>query len=167
MERQEWLESAKQRFGFATWPRRAGEAVQSRTSGFTLDVTPLADMWCFERRMPYGDGGYADYFQSVDMPQHRIMARVIEYPSYDTALLAMLEEVSLSMAATLPRLDTLGIKIGDIGFTGYETTPTRIVFVRHNVFLDVRSIGEEPVSVIDFAKFADQQVQEAVAASHS
>jgi hypothetical protein len=157
MEPQVWLDAAKERFGFETWPRRLGAAALSRTSGFALNLQTGLDGWILERRLPHGDGGYADYFQQTGNAQHRVIVRVIEYPNHEAALEALLHLLSDSMAVTLPRHDA----VGDVAFRGHGDLVTTLFFVRHNVLVDIRSIGDEPVSVLPFAALADAQIQAA------
>lgn len=161
MDNQVWLEGAKQRFDFNAWPCPSEKSAQFRTKGFSLNIKHIAETWHLERRIPYGDNGYADYFENVENDKYRIMVRVSEYSSHDKARLALLNEISFSTAMTLPRLDSLGIEVGDVGFTGHGDIPTSIVFVRHNILVDIRSIGEEPISVMEFSQLVDNNIQDA------
>jgi len=155
---QDWIEGARKRFGFDTWPRPSEKNAQLSARHVSLDAGKMAETWHRETRIPWGDTGYADYFESVKNNRHRIMVRVSEYRSHDDARMALLKEVSVSSAVTLPRLDARGIPIGDVGFTGHGDMDTGIIFVRNNILVDVRSIGEEPVSVAEFAKVMDNYI---------
>ncbi len=162
MTDQAWLDAAKDRFDFATWPRRTGAAAEARTRGLALIELPDID-WVFERRVAHGAQTYTDYFREVSRPEHRIMVRVTELEDHEAALLALLELLSHSMAVTLPRLGGPDSRsdepdVGDVAFRGYGELITAVFFVRHNVLGDVRSIGDEPVSVVSFATVTDRQI---------
>lgn len=159
MDAQAWFDAAKERFAFQTWPRRLGAAALPRTRGFALNLQAGIDDWILERRVPHGDGGYADYFQQTGNARHRIMVRVIEYSSHEVALEALLHLLSMSMAVTLPRLEAGDV--GDVAFRGHDDLVTTLFFVRHNVLIDIRSIGDEPVSVLALAAVVDAQIQAA------
>ncbi|WP_139809891.1 hypothetical protein [Sphingomonas azotifigens] len=152
------LDGAKKRFGFETWPRRVGAEAEPRTRGLALTVADGIGAWVLERRLPYGDGGYADYYQETGRPQHRVMIRVTEHADHDEALQVLLELLSMSMAVSLPRFKERGGGIGDIAFTGHDDLISVLFFVRHNVLIDLRSIGDEPVSVRSFADVVDGQI---------
>ncbi|MBY0578540.1 MAG: hypothetical protein K2P57_05790 [Burkholderiales bacterium] len=162
MDRQAWLDGVKQRFGFDTWPRRTGAMALSRTQGFVLNSGTWADTWVLEQRLPHGDSGYADYFHHTENSNQRIMVRISEYSSHEAALEAMLSILSQSMTVTLPRLDERGVMVGDVGFCGYGEDIHSLVFVRHNILIDIRSIGDQAVAVVDPAKQVDAQIQTAV-----
>ena len=161
MDNQEWLEGAKQRFDFKAWSHYSEKNAQFHVQGFNLNIKHMAETWHLERRLPYGDNGYADYFESVKNDKHRVMVRISEYHDHDEARLALLKNISFSSAITLPRLDKLGMEIGNVGFTGYSGTHTSIIFVRYNVLVDVRSIGEESISILDFAREVDNKIKNA------
>lgn len=158
MKMKEWLNGARQRFGFDAWPRPSEKNAQIRVMKLSLDPGQIDENWRLEQRLPWGDTGYADYFQSVKNARHRIMVRISEYPTHDEARLALLKEISSSSAVTLPRLDERGIMIGDVGFTGHGDVSTGILFVRYNILVDVRSIGEESLSVEEFARLIDNYI---------
>lgn len=156
MDQTALIEAAKARFDFDAWPRLVGVEAARRTTGFVLDLRSSFTGWAMERRIAHGDRGYADYFQEVPEPEHRVMVRVTEHASHDAALLALLELLSGSMVVSLPRLDDL--LIGDVTFCGHDEQVNALFFVRHNVLIDTRSIGDAPVSVLPFARLVDQQI---------
>lgn len=165
MDTKSWIESAKQRFAFDAWPKLAETAARTRTRGFVLNHEKFAEIWTHEQRIPHGDTGHADYFHHARQPGERIMIRLSEYPGHQEALEAMLSILSESMAVTLPRLDERNMEIGDIGFCGHEEELRSLIFVRHNVLVDIRSIGDPPVSVVEMAKQVDEQIR--AASTHS
>lgn len=158
MKMQDWLKDARQRFDFDAWPRPSEKNAQICVRQLSLDLRQTAEDWQLEQRLPWGDSGYADYFRSAKNDRHRIMVRISEYSTHDEARLALLEEISHSSTMTLPRLDEKGIMIGDVGFTGHGDTTTGIIFVRCNILVDVRSIGEESLSVEEFARLIDNYI---------
>ncbi|WP_440947632.1 hypothetical protein ACSAZL_05010 [Methanosarcina sp. T3] len=158
MDTKVWLEGAKKRFNFDAWPL-SEEILKLQIRDLSLDVKQMAETWNLERHLPYGNKGYVDYYKSAENKKHRIMVSISEYLSSQDAYLALLKEISFSSARTLPRLDQLGIDIGDVGFTGYGNIYVSIIFVRHNVLADVRSIGDESFSVIEFAKEIDNKIK--------
>jgi|GEM_PF-2254277 len=158
MNMQDWYEGARKRFGFDAWPRPSREDAQFHARQMSLDLKEVEATWHREQRIPWGHKGYADYYEERENGRHRIMVRVSEYPSNDEARMALLREISFSMAVTLPRLDERAIWIGDIGFTGHGEVDTGIIFVRHNMLVDVRSIGDEALSVREFAGAVDNFV---------
>jgi len=162
MTDQAWLEGAKKRFDFEAWPRRVGAAAELRTRGLALFEVP-SENWVFERRVAQDARVYTDYFHEAAHPEHRIMVRVSELEDHGAALAALLELLSHSMAVTLPRFGgsdgrTEEPKVGDVAFRGHSELVTVVFFVRHNVLGDVRSIGDEPVSVLPFATVVDRQI---------
>jgi len=162
MTDQALLDGARERFDFETWPRRTGAEAAIRTRGLALFLVPAPD-WVFERRVAHGSRTYTDYFQEVSHPEHRIMVRVTELEDHEAARFALLELLSNSMALTLPRLGGADSRsdeseVGDVAFRGYGELVTTVFFVRHNVLGDVRSIGDEPVSVLSFAAVTDRQI---------
>lgn len=163
MDQTTWLDAAKERFGFARWPRRLGAAALPRVRKFALALETESAGWVFERRVAHGSGGYADYFEQAGRSTHRVMVRVAEFHDHDEALLALLELLSQSMAVSLPRLDRGQAEIGDVAFRGYDDLVGSLFFVRHNILIDLRSIGDEPVSVLPFAGVVDAQIQNAAA----
>ncbi|MBP2134343.1 hypothetical protein J2128_002309 [Methanomicrobium sp. W14] len=158
MKMQDWLKGARKSFNFDEWPHPPEENAQVSVRQLILDLSKTAGDWRLEKRLPWGNFGYVDYFRSVKNDRHRVMVRISEYGTHDDARMALLEEVSFSSAPTLPRLDELGIEIGDVGFTGHGDVNTGITFVRRNILADVRSIGEEPVSVREFTRFVDNYI---------
>ena len=159
MELEQFLENSKHRFSFDAWPRRVELAAQAKVRAFTLDPASFANDWSFEQRLVHGDAGYCDYFNNLDNPKQRVMVRVSEYPSHEDALLALLFNLTQSTAPTLPRLDERGINLGDVGFCGHGEEITSLIFVRLNVLIDIRSIGDEPVDVLALAQHTDDQIQ--------
>ncbi len=158
MKMQDWLNGARQRFDFRNWPRPSKKNAQIRVMKLSLDPRQMDENWRLEQRLPWGDSGYADYFQSTKNTRHRIMVRICEFRTHDEARLALLREISFSTAMTLPRLDKRGIRIGDVGFTGPGDVSTGILFVRYNILVDVRSVGEESLSVEEFARLIDNYI---------
>lgn len=163
MDQQAWLDGARERFDFERWPRRVGAAALPRARRFALMLEPEAEGWILERRLAHGENGYADYFQQVGQPAHRVMVRVTELQDHDQALLALLDLLSHSMAITLPRLEAREAEVGDVAFRGRDDQVSSLFFVRHNILIDLRSIGEEPVSVLPLAGPVDRQIQTAAA----
>lgn len=161
MELEQFLENSKQRFGFETWPRRVGAAEPTNVRAFALTHAALVETWGLEERQVQGDAGYCDYFKNRNHPKQRVMVRVSEYPSHEDARLALLLELTQSMAPTLPRLDQRGIALGDVGFSGHGEQITHLTFVRRNVLIDIRSIGDEPAELLPLARQADAQIQAA------
>jgi len=155
---EDWINGAKERFGYESWPRPPEKTARRIARQVSLDTGKMAKIWGLERRLPWGDHGHADYFEHKKNKEQRIMVRVTECRSHDDARMALLREISFSSAMTLPRLDARGITVGDIGFTGHDKVPTRIIFVRNNMLIDIRSIGNTPVSVEEFAKMADNYI---------
>lgn len=154
----DWIEGARKRFEYDSWPRPSKKSAQQVALHVSLDAGKMAKTWHRERRLSWGDRGHADYFGHKTNKKQRIMVRVSECNSHEDARMALLREISFSSAITLPRLDARGIAVGDIGFTGHGEVPTRIIFVRNNVLIDIRSIGDEPVSVAEFAEAADNYI---------
>lgn len=156
MELKEMLEKSKHRFNFDTWPRRIGADALVQVKAFSLG---LPDGWAFEQRVAYEGSGYCDYFYNPGNQKQRIMVRVLEHPDHEVALLSMLHILTMSTALTLPRLDERDILLGDVGFCGHSENITHLSFVRHNVLIDIRSIGDEPVDVVSISQAIDSQIQ--------
>lgn len=159
MDQAEWLDKAKQRFDFDRWPRPLeldADGTRPAVRGLALTVADETDEWTFERRAAY-DNGYTDFFHVTGQPQQRALADVIECATHEAARLALLNLLSTAMAITLPRLDE---RIGEVAFIGHGDRPDAVSFVRLNIVIDVRSIGEEPVAVLSLAKLVDLQIQD-------
>jgi hypothetical protein len=160
MNRQEWLTILKKRFDFDSWPC-SEKSKRFRTQGFNLNIKHMAETWNLEKRVPFGSNEYVDYFESEENDKHRIMVRVSECHSHDDACLVLLEVLGSWSAITFPRLNNLEIEIGDVGFKGHGDMPTSIIFVRYNVLADIRSIGDEPISVLEFSQVVDNNIKNA------
>lgn len=159
MDLDNFLGNSKLRFGFDSWPRRAESLAPSNIRAFALNPDALVGSWLFDQRQAHANGGYSDYFHRSDNPRQRAMAHVSTHQSHAEALVALLQNLTTSMAPALPRLDERGINLGDVGFCGYGENIVSLVFVRHHILSDIRSIGDVPVSVVDLARQIDDQIQ--------
>lgn len=153
-----WLEAAKKRFDFHGWSQGDDAGQQHTVRAFSLNIDSDSTGWAFEQRAVYGDSGYADYFHRLDDPSARAMVRVTEYDTRSAAETGLLETLSMSMAVTLPRLDAVRNALGDVAFGGHDELDQSVVFLRANIVVDVRSIGDKPISILDLAKRTDAQI---------
>lgn len=158
MDLEQFLEKSKPNFGFESWPRAEGAAATARARSFVIAPPPT---WAFEQRVPHGSEGYYDYFTNPERRGQRVMVRVSEYRDHETALRALLFALAQISGPTLPRLDKRGIRIGHVGFCGHGDAVSKLMFVRHNVFVDLDSIGDEPADVLSLSGLVDQQIQAA------
>ncbi|GEO82780.1 hypothetical protein [Pararhodospirillum oryzae] len=165
MNEQEWREAARQHFGFDQWPRplaRAAEDAVPQVRGFALlppdEARDEAGAWIFERRAAYDPSGYTDFFRQPDHPHRRAEVSVHECASHDEARLALLDRLSHCTAVTVPRLTE--VALGDVAFKGHGDFVSFVSFVRHNLMITIRSIGDEPVSVLPLATLVDRQIQD-------
>lgn len=158
MDSDPFLDGGKQRFGFDAWPRRLTTEAESISRGFALDPRALATPWMFIERQVEGNG-YCDTVQSSADPSQKAIIQVAEYPNAEDARQALLSDLTYCMAPTLPRLDAQGINLGDVAFGGFDGSFSSLIFIRHNVLANVRSIGKTTISVLDLAKLVDAQIQ--------
>lgn len=151
---------AQRRFDFESWPVAGtpdATGGPAALRGFALSLADETDEWTFERRAAYGDSGYTDFFHVAGQPARRALIDVIECPTPAAARMALLDLLSEAMAITLPRLEDG--RVGEVAFTGHDGRTEAVRFVRLNIVVDVRSIGEEAVSVLSLATLADRQIQ--------
>jgi hypothetical protein len=155
------LANSKQRFGFDSWPRLSGVAALPLVRHFSFEHGMAGPDWIFEEYRLEGDSEYASYFHKQGSPSERVMLRLTEHPSHEDALLAMLSTLTGFMRLTVPRLDESGIALGNVAFGSGGSDLTHALFVRHNVFVEIRSIGDTPAPVLDPARRIDAQIQAA------
>ena len=83
---------------------------------------------------------------------------VLENQTVEQAHEELAEELSKSMAPSLPRAEEKNIHVGHIAFAGNGATQTAVRFVRGNLFIKVESVGVKPADVKDLAEAIDERM---------
>lgn len=127
--------------------------VRPATAGLSLDsrvvIAPTA-------------GHFADhYLGEPDSGQHLIVT-IAEYPSASQARrhLAM---VLHNCMTKLTDCRARGLELGELCYCDGHDPPLGLIFVRSNVFVDVASVGVNPVPAVDAAAEVDGQIRDHIA----
>lgn len=159
----ECLDRSKVRFSFDAWPSSPKAGLDLRVKGI-----PLMDYgdWVLEGRDASTPGFFTDYIRKADDPRRRMMVRYTECADYRDACECLLKMLTLFSMHRLPRASEIGLDIGDVAFGPRNASEAQdknfsaIWFVRFNVVVVVRSIGNLSLSVHQEAVSVDQRLRE-------
>ena len=157
-------DAIKERYGFNDWGKTTAGRVVGRTLAFgPLPSVDTHDNFRLERRIELpedrpGFRAYIEYYKSTSDEGIRFAVTVLQNQTVEQAHEELAEELSKSMAPTLPRAEEKNIHVGHIAFAGHGTTQTAVRFVRGNLFIKVESVGSKQADVKDLAEAIDKQM---------
>jgi hypothetical protein len=157
-------DAIKEQYGFNDW----GKTTAGRVVARALALGPLPsverhDNFQLERRVDLpedrpGFRAYIEYFKSTSDEGIRFAVTILQNQTVEQAHEELAEELSKSMAPTLPRAEEKNIHVGHIAFAGHGAMQTAVRFVRGNLFIKVESVGPKHAEVKDLAESIDQQM---------
>jgi hypothetical protein len=155
-------DAIKKQYGFDDWGKTVVSNVSLRPA-FNLPSLQTSDRFELERRVELpedrpGFRAYIEYYKSRSDPETRFAATILQNQTVEQAHEELVEELSKSMAPTLPRAEEKNIHVGHIAFAGHGTIQTAVKFVRGNVFVKVESVGTREADVKDLAESIDRQI---------
>jgi hypothetical protein len=157
-------DAIKERYGFNDWGKTSAGHIVGRA--LALGPLPSAekhDNFQLERRIELpedrpGYRAYIEYYKSASDEGIRFAATILQNQTVEEAHEELAEELSKSMAPTLPRAEEKNIHVGHIAFAGHGSTQTAVRFVRGNLFIKVESVGSKHADVKDLADAIDKQM---------
>jgi len=157
-------DAIKEQYGFNDWGKTAAGQVVGRA--LALGPLPSAerhDNFQLERRVELPDDApglhaYIEYYKSTSDEGIRFAVTILQNQSVEQAHEELAEELSKSMAPSLPRAEQKNIHVGHIAFAGNGATQTAVRFVRGNLFIKVESVGRKHAEVKDLAEAIDKQM---------
>jgi hypothetical protein len=156
-------EGVKRRYRYEEW-REARGRVTVRSFLPKLDERHALSL---ESRDPMGrPGTFSEHYVRSGNAGVRVLVDVAPHPTVAEARDALVDALARSSAPRLPSCEERGLSIGDVGFCGFGDPLTAILFVRQNVLIDIRSVGETPVAVAEIAKSIDAQLLALSEAGH-
>jgi hypothetical protein len=155
-------DAIKKQYGFDDWGKTVVSNVSLRPA-FNLRSLQTPDRFELEKRVELpedrpGFSAYIEYYKSKSNPEARFAATILQNQTVEQAHEELVEELSKSMAPTLPRAEEKNIHVGHIAFAGHGTIQTAVKFVRGNVFVKVESVGTREADVKDLAESIDRQI---------
>jgi hypothetical protein len=87
----------------------------------------------------------------VSDEEMRFYITIHEFDTVEEAQMEVLKTRTKCTAPFIPMLEELGLNIGDVGFVG-------LFFSRLNIFVEMESIGEKDISIVEFAENVDKQI---------
>jgi hypothetical protein len=155
-------DAIKKQYGFDDWGKTIVTNVAARS---TVNIPSLqtSDKFELERRVELpedrpGFRAYIEYYKCRSDPETRFAATILQNQTVEQAHEELAEELSKSMAPSLPRAEEKNIHVGHIAFAGHGTIQTAVKFVRRNVFVKVESVGTRQADVKDLAESIDQHI---------
>ncbi|HXT62410.1 MAG TPA: hypothetical protein VN696_05175 [Pyrinomonadaceae bacterium] len=152
-----YREEVKQNFGFSEWAGQTKEADREVRSldlqTMTVPIAEHEDLPTSSRqrrivRYIFGSAGKGG----------QLVSMIYECNSTMDAHETLIDVVMTYMAPKLPRCGEKGLEIGDICFAGASETNVSVIFARFNILAEVRSVGQEPVSVDALARGLDELI---------
>jgi hypothetical protein len=157
-------DAIKKQYGFDAW----GDAAASHLAARTLALGPLPSAqkqssFKLERRVELpedrpGFHAYIEYYRSTSDERIRFAVTILQNQTVQQAHEELIEELSKSMAPSLPRAEEKDIHVGDIAFAGHGATQTTVKFVRGNLFIKVESVGTTQADVKELAEAIDKEM---------
>ena len=157
-------DAIKEQYGFKDWGKTtAGQVVGRSLALGHLPSAEKHDNFQLERRVELpedrpGFGAYIEYYKSTSDEGIRFAVTILQNQTVEQAHEELAEELSKSMAPSLPRAEEKNIHVGHIAFAGHGATQTAVRFVRGNLFIKVESVGLKHADVKDLAEAIDKQM---------
>jgi hypothetical protein len=157
-------DAIKKQYGFDAW----GDAAAPRLAARSLASGPLPSAqkpssFKLERRVELpedrpGFRAYIEYYRSVSDEGTRFAVTILQNQTVEQAHEELIEELSKSMAPSLPRAEEKDIHVGHIAFAGHGATQTAVKFVRGNLFIKVESVGPTQADIKELAEAIDKEM---------
>jgi hypothetical protein len=157
-------DAIKEQYGFDEWGKSAPVRLTARPLSLSDSPGPVKHAsFELERRVQLpedrpGFQAYIEYYKSTVDDGIRFAVTVLQNQTVQQAHEELAEELSKSMAPSLPRAEEKNIHVGHIAFAGHGTTQVAVKFVRGNLFVKVESIGTKEADVKDLAESVDKQI---------
>jgi hypothetical protein len=167
----EITDAIKKQYGFDGWGAAAAQhlATRSQARG-PLPSAQKPSSLKLERRVELPDDrpgfrAYIEYYRSISDEGIRFAVTILQNQTVEQAHEELVEELSKSMAPSLPRAEEKNIHVGHIAFAGHGTIQTAVKFVRGNLFIKVESVGTTQADVKELAEEIDRQMLSHLAGS--
>jgi hypothetical protein len=167
----EITDAIKKQYGFDGWGAAAAQhlATRSQARG-PLPSAQKPSSFKLERRVELPDDrpgfrAYIEYYRSISDEGIRFAVTILQNQTVEQAHEELVEELSKSMAPSLPRAEEKNIHVGHIAFAGHGTIQTAVKFVRGNLFIKVESVGTTQADVKELAEEIDRQMLSDLAGS--
>jgi hypothetical protein len=154
----------KKQYGFDAWGNAAASRLTARSLAFgPLPSAQMPSRFKLERRVELpedrpGFHAYIEYYRSTSDEGTRFAVTVLQNQTVEQAHEELVEELSKSMAPSLPRAEEKNIQVGHIAFAGHGTIQTAVKFVRGNLFIKVESVGTTQADVKELAEAIDNEM---------
>jgi hypothetical protein len=138
-------DAIKKQYGFDAWSDAAAPNLEASPMAFgPLPSAQKSSSFMLERR--------------VELPEDRFAVTILQNQTVQQAHEELVEELSTSMAPSLPRAEEKDIHVGHIAFAGHGTIQTAVKFVRGNLFVKVESVGTTQADVKELAEAIDKEM---------
>ena len=157
-------DAIKEQYGFNDWGKTvAGQVVGGALALGHLPSAEKHDNFQLERRVELpedtpGFHAYIEYYKSTSDEGIRFAVTILQNQSVEQAHEELAEELSKSMAPSLPRAEEKNIHVGHIAFAGHGSIQTSVKFVRGNLFIKVESVGTTQADVKELAEAIDKEM---------
>jgi hypothetical protein len=157
-------DAIKKQYGFDAWSDAAAPHLTvNRLALGPLPSARQSSNFTLERRVELpedrpGFHAYIEYYRSTFDEETRFAVTVLQNQTVQQAHEELVEELSKSMAPSLPRAEEKDIQVGHIAFAGHGTIQTAVKFVRGNLFVKVESVGTRQADVKELAEAIDKEM---------
>lgn len=157
-------DAIKKQYGFDAWSDAAAQYPAATSLAFgPLPSAQKHSSFKLERRVELpedrpGFQAYIEYYRSISDEGIRFAVTILRNQTVQQAHEELVEELSKSMAPSLPRAEEKDIHVGDIAFAGHGTPQTTVKFVRGNLFIKVESVGTTRADVKELAEAIDEEM---------
>jgi hypothetical protein len=157
-------DAIKKQYGFDAWSEAAAPNLEASPMAFgPLPSAQKSSSFMLERRVELpeerpGFHAYIEYYRSTSDEHTRFAVTILQNQTVQQAHEELVEELSTSMAPSLPRAEEKDIHVGHIAFAGHGTIQTAVKFVRGNLFVKVESVGTTQADVKELAEAIDKEM---------
>ena len=136
------------------------EAETARVRRFVPDLTAETEL-VLRRRVAESptSAHFADHYGAEGDGDVHVIVRVREHQSGAEARQALAMFLAQCMSPPLPACRDRGLSIGGHCYCDHGDPPSRIVFTRANLFIDIASVGATAVAVAGLASAIDRQIE--------
>jgi hypothetical protein len=139
-------DAIKEQYGFNDWGKTIAAHLVGRSFIGPLPSAEKHDNFQLERRVELPDDrpgfrAYIEYYKSISDEGIRFAVTILQNQTVEQAHEELAEELSKSMAPSLPRAEEKNIHVGHIAFAGHGATQTAVRFVRGNLLLKLKVLG--------------------------
>ena len=142
----------EKKYGYDQWCKKTIAYKGSLCKKFFLDKKSFKDFeFDYHRFLPNENRAFYHNYKHVSDEEMRFCITIHEFDTVEEAQRMVLRTRMSCAFPLVPMLEELGLNIGDVGFAG-------LFFSRLNIFVEMRSIGEKDVPIVEFAGNVDKQI---------